>query len=94
MLHEVGVPVSPVKFPLELFDDPQAEANQMFHMLEHPTAGDFKVLSPPVRLEEDGFTPASATAAFGSETKSILSDLGFSQAQIDELVDANVTHRG
>lgn len=94
VLHEVGVPVSLVKFPLELFDDPQVEANQMFHLLEHPTAGDLKVLSPPVRLGEDGFTPASATAAFGSETKSILSDLGFSQAQIDELVDANVTHRG
>ena len=26
VLHEAGVPVSLVKFPLELFDDPQAEA--------------------------------------------------------------------
>jgi crotonobetainyl-CoA:carnitine CoA-transferase CaiB-like acyl-CoA transferase len=94
LLQRVGVPVSAVKFPLELFDDPQAEANHMFHTLEHPTAGNVRVLSPPVRLEEDGFRPAPATAAFGSETESILLALGFSEAQIGDLVDANVTHRG
>ncbi len=93
VLHEAGVPVSLVKFPIELFDDPQAEANSMFHTLEHPTAGDLKVLSPPVRLGKDGFTPAAPTAAFGSETKSLLSELGFSQPEIDALVDGNVTHR-
>ena len=66
----------------------------MFHTLEHPTAGKVKVLSPPVRLEEEGFAPAEPTASFGSETESILLDLGFSLTQIDELVDSKVTHRG
>ena len=94
VLHEAGVPVSLVKFPLELFDDPQAEANGMFHTLEHPSVGEVKMLSPPVRLEEDGFTPGAPTAALGSETESILLELGFSQTQIDELVDGQVTHRG
>ena len=94
VLHEAGVPVSLVKFPVEMFDDPQAEANAMFHTLEHPTAGDLKVLSPPVRLDEEGFTPAAPTAAFGSETESVLLELGFSLAQIDELVAGKVTHRG
>lgn len=94
VLHEAGVPVSLVKFPVEMFDDPQAEANAMFHTLEHPTAGDLKVLSPPVRLDEEGFTPAAPTAAFGSETESVLLELGFSLTQIDELVAGKVTHRG
>jgi len=93
VLQEAGVPVSQVKFPVELFDDPQAEANDMFHILEHPSAGRFKVLSPPVRLEDGGFKPAPATAEFGSETESILAELGFSGAQIDELVSGKVTHR-
>jgi crotonobetainyl-CoA:carnitine CoA-transferase CaiB-like acyl-CoA transferase len=65
----------------------------MFHILEHPTAGDVKLLSPPVRLDEVGFAPAPPTAAFGSETESLLLELGFSQTQIDKLVDGNVTHK-
>ena len=40
-LNESGIPVSAVKFPVELFDDPQANANGMFHRLRHPEAGDF-----------------------------------------------------
>ena len=92
-LHDAGVPVSLVKFPIELFDDPQAEANDMFHTLEHPSAGTLKVLSPPVRLDEDGFMPAAPTARFGSETESVLLALGFSNTQIDKLVDGKVTHR-
>ena len=92
-LHDAGIPVSLVKFPIELFDDPQAEANDMFHTLEHPSAGTLKVLSPPVRLDEDGFMPTAPTARFGSETESVLLELGFSNTQIDKLVDGKVTHR-
>ena len=94
LLNEAGVPVSSVKFPVELFEDPQAAANHMFHTLDHPAVGDLKVLSPPVSLDTDGFRPGAPTAAFGSETESILSELGLSQMEIDELVDGKVTHRG
>ena len=94
ILHEAGVPVSLVKFPIELFDDPQAAANDMFHTLDHPTAGKVKVLSPPVRLDEAGFVSAAPTAALGSETESVLAELGFSLTQIDKLVDEKVTHLG
>ena len=45
-LQKAGVPVSAVKFPVELFDDPQAQANGMFHTLEHPSAG-AALPSPP-----------------------------------------------
>ncbi|NIQ96192.1 MAG: hypothetical protein GWN87_19805, partial [Desulfuromonadales bacterium] len=34
-LNEAGVPVSTVKFPIEMFEDDQAAANEMFHILEH-----------------------------------------------------------
>ncbi|MDA1076830.1 MAG: CoA transferase [Proteobacteria bacterium] len=91
LLREAGVPVSSVKFPVELFDDPQARANGMFHLLHHPSAGDLTVLSPPVRLNEGGFIAAPATAALGSETESILADLGFSGSDVDALVAAGVT---
>ena len=93
LLNDAGVPVSEVKFPLELFDDPQADANGMFHMLDHPTVGKVKLLSPPVALDGDGFRPGAPTAAFGTETDAILRELGFTERDIADLVSANVTHR-
>ena len=90
-LNEVGVPVSQVRFPVEMFEDEQARANGMFHWLRHPSAGDFTVLSPPVSLDGEGFRPREATAPFASETRAILGDLGFSAAEVDALVAADVT---
>ena len=90
-LNDAGVPVSPVKFPVELFDDEQATANGMFHRLRHPDAGDFTVLSPPVALDGDGFRSRKATAPFASETRTILRELDFSDAEIDTLAATEVT---
>ena len=90
-LNEAGVPVSPVKFPVELFDDAQANANGMFHRLRHAEAGDFTVLAPPLALDGGGFRPREATAAFASQTRAILRELDFSNDEIDALVAADVT---
>jgi crotonobetainyl-CoA:carnitine CoA-transferase CaiB-like acyl-CoA transferase len=85
------VPVSTVKFPVELFEDPQAEANEMFHTLDHPTAGKIRTLTPPVKLDGNGFQSQDATAPFATETRSLLLELGFSTGQIDELISQNIT---
>lgn len=94
ILNGAGVPVSTVKFPVEMFEDPQAEANGMFYVLEHPTAGRFRVLSPPLALDGDGFQPAPGTAPFGSETVPILQRLGFGDQEIAGLAQAGVTRIG
>lgn len=90
-LNDAGVPVSTVRFPLELLDDPQTAANNMFHTFRHPTVGDVKALSPPVNLDAEGFAPAPPTAPLGSDTVAILTELGFGGDQIDALLDATVT---
>lgn len=94
LLNARGVPVSTVKFPIEMFEDEQAEANGMFYILDHPTAGRFRVLAPPLALDGGGFLPAKATAPFGSEATAILERLGFSAAQIEGLVSRGVTRVG
>ena len=86
-----GVPVSQVLFPVEMFDDEHVRANGMLHRLHHPRAGEFTVPSPPVAMDGDGFRPRPAPEAFASETRDILGELAFSDAQIDALVAANVT---
>ena len=90
-LNAAGVPVAQVRFPVELFDDEQARANGMFHRLRHPEAGDFTVLSPPVKMDADGFRSMPATAPFATETRPILRELGFEDAEIADLAAAKVT---
>ena len=90
-LAEAGVPASRVLTPMELLDDPQTEANRMLHDLQHPEIGPIRLLSPPVALDEDGFQPQQATPPFASQTREILTELGFEEAQIDELVESGAT---
>lgn len=90
-LSELGVPVAPVKFPIELFDDEHVAANEMLHTLEHPIAGPMQVVAPPVRIDGEGFAPVSPTAPFASETHELLRELGFSDAAVQTLIERGVT---
>ena len=86
-----GIPVSGVKLTVEMLDDEQVRGNNFSRDLEHPVLGPVRVLSPPLRLDGDGFQPGRATAAFGSETRAILRDLGFSDDEAAGLVAEGVT---
>ncbi len=90
-LAEAGVPASRVLLPFEILDDPQAAANDMLYDLEHPQVGTVRILAPPVALDRDGFQQPPATRPFASETREILGELGFAEAQIDGFVEAGVT---
>jgi CoA:oxalate CoA-transferase len=91
-LQQAGVPVSTVKFPVELFEDEQTDANNMFYLLDHPTAGKIRALTPPVKLDGEGFRPQGPTAPFASETKTLLQELGFNPDQIEQLINDGITH--
>jgi crotonobetainyl-CoA:carnitine CoA-transferase CaiB-like acyl-CoA transferase len=86
ILDAHGVPASGVTLPTEILDDPQPAANRMFHRFEHPALGPVTVLGSPLNLGEGGFTPGPPTAAFGSETRSILEWAGFPNAEVDRLL--------
>ena len=66
----------------------------MLHRLHHPTAGDFTVLAPPVAMDGEGFRPREAVQPFASESRAILGDLGFSDAEVDALIANRVTREG
>jgi crotonobetainyl-CoA:carnitine CoA-transferase CaiB-like acyl-CoA transferase len=89
----LGVPAAGVAFALELFDDPQTQANGLVHDLAHPTVGRVRVLAPPVGLDGAGFRAAPATEPFGSETRAILEGLGFGSDEVAGLLDSGVTHQ-
>jgi crotonobetainyl-CoA:carnitine CoA-transferase CaiB-like acyl-CoA transferase len=89
-----GLPAAAVRFAVEMFDDEQTRANGFLYDLPHPALGAVRVLAPPVKLDGDGFRPGAATPPFGSETRAILEEVGFSETEIDALVAAKVTRTG
>jgi len=86
ILAAAGVPASRVALPLEILDDAQPAANEMFARQDHHALGPLTVYGPPLRLDGGGFTAAPPTAAFGSEVRAILEWAGFSPGDVDRLV--------
>ena len=87
LLDARGVPASHVALPVEILDDAQPAANEMFHRFDHPTVGPVTVLGPAVHLDGDGFAPGPHTPPFGSEARAILEWAGFAKADVQRLLD-------
>lgn len=94
IFDERGLPAAAVRFAVEMFDDEQTRVNGFLYDLPHPALGPVRVLAPPVRLDGGGFQPGAATPPFGSDTRAILSDVGFSEREIEALLAAQVTRTG
>ena len=86
VLAAAGVPGSRVALPLEILDDPQPAANDMFAHQEHPVLGPVTVYGPPVRLDGDGFVAGPPTSPFGSEARAILGWAGFADQDVERLL--------
>jgi crotonobetainyl-CoA:carnitine CoA-transferase CaiB-like acyl-CoA transferase len=91
VFDQAGIPAAGVRFPFELLDDEQALANGFVRDLAHPALGPVRVLSTPLRLDGEGFQPGPATPPFGSETRAILGELGFAEAEVASLLAAGAT---
>ena len=82
-----GIPAQPVKFPIEMLTDTQVNANNLVLEREHPAVGKISFLNTPLSLDDEGFIAADFPERFGSETKEILSSVGFSKKQIDVFLE-------
>ena len=83
-----GVPVGPVNSVAEALAHPQTVARGMVVDLLHPQAGPVKALGCPVHFS---LTPTAVTRAaplLGEHTRDVLRDHGYSDAEIEDLVDA------
>ncbi|MCB1706174.1 MAG: CoA transferase [Halioglobus sp.] len=86
-LDAVGVPFGPVKTVREFAEDPQARHNRTIFDAEHPDpeAGTLRYVRYPGHLSE---TPAALyrhPPRLGEHSREILSEAGYSDAEIDQL---------
>jgi crotonobetainyl-CoA:carnitine CoA-transferase CaiB-like acyl-CoA transferase len=89
-LDAAGVPFGPVKTVREFAEDPQAKHNRTIFDAEHPEAGTLRYIRYPGHLSE---TPAALyrhPPRLGEHSEAILKEAGYDEAQIQDLLNANV----
>jgi crotonobetainyl-CoA:carnitine CoA-transferase CaiB-like acyl-CoA transferase len=69
---------------------PQVVASGFITEQDHPRAGRFKTIATPVKLEKTPGTIRSPAPALGEHSRDVLSEAGFSRAEIDALAAAHV----
>jgi formyl-CoA transferase len=81
---------APVRTLEEALADEQTHVNGMVLELEHPTAGRYKSLDAPIKLSSTPRTIRHAPPRLGEHNAQVLLEHGFTQAEIDKLVEAGV----
>jgi crotonobetainyl-CoA:carnitine CoA-transferase CaiB-like acyl-CoA transferase len=80
-----GVPSSPYRTVREAMADPQLAHRQAFAEV-HDAGGSFLALNPPFRLSDARAAAVPYVAALGENTEEVLTELGYTPAQIATLV--------
>jgi crotonobetainyl-CoA:carnitine CoA-transferase CaiB-like acyl-CoA transferase len=76
-----GVPSSPYRTVREAMADPQLAHRQAFAEV-HDAGGTFRALNPPFRMSGAKAAAVPHVAALGEDTEEVLSELGYSPAEV------------
>ena len=89
-LNAAGVPCGPIYSMDEVFADPQVQHLQCAVSVEHPKLGNIKLVSQPVTLSRTPAAITSATPELGQDSAAILSELGYTDAEIIQLRERKI----
>jgi formyl-CoA transferase len=89
-LLAAGVPAGPVNDYASALDDPQTQAREMVVEADHPQAGRARMLGIPVKLSATPGAVRRPPPTLGEHTREVLAELGYSDAEVEELVAKNV----
>ena len=84
-LNEACVPCGPIYSVDQVFADPQVKHLGAAAAVQHPTLGEIKIVNQAVTLSRTPATMARATPEHSEHTAEILKEIGYSDAQIEDL---------
>jgi crotonobetainyl-CoA:carnitine CoA-transferase CaiB-like acyl-CoA transferase len=90
LLTEADVPCGPIVDRPKVAYHEQVVANDMMVPLEHPVVGRTRIMGVPVRLSKTPPVDLHPAPTLGQHTDEILTELGYSPANIGELREAEV----
>lgn len=86
LLNEAGVPAGSINTIPQAFADPQVQALGVVQTLPHPTAGELKLVGPPLRFSDTPVQARRAPPLLGADTETVLGELlGLDAARINDL---------
>lgn len=86
LLEKAGVPAAPIYDLAQAIASPHAQHRQLIHTIQHPTAGDVKVMPQPVRFSDMAADADYAAPSLGQHTDAVLTtELGLAATEIQEL---------
>jgi formyl-CoA transferase len=94
LLLRIDVPHTAFAKLAEIAEQPHLKAVGMFPVLDHPSEGKIRQARPPARFSE---TPAGIfrmSPRLGEHTREVLAEAGFSEAEIEGLVDGKAVGAG
>ena len=84
-LEENDVPVAPLYNVAEVLSDPQVKHLGLVEEIEHPQAGKLKFVGPAVSFTNLSGDKAKPPPLLGEQSAAVLTELGYSQAEIKRL---------
>ena len=83
--NDADVPCGPILTKSQVFDDPQIVANDMLTTVQHPKAGRTRMVTVPLKLSATPGAIRKPSPLLGEHTDEILTEVGYSSAEIDQL---------
>jgi formyl-CoA transferase len=80
------VPCAPINDYGQVFTDPHLTERGYFWDAEHPDLGPVRQLGSPMRLSTTPVRRGPAGPELGAHTRTVLGELGYSDAAIDRLI--------
>jgi crotonobetainyl-CoA:carnitine CoA-transferase CaiB-like acyl-CoA transferase len=94
LLVNAGVPAGPINTIEDVVADAQVQHLKLVEAFEHPTLGSMRQISNPLRISgHDGPWIRQPPPVLGEHSRAILTDLGFSSAEIDSWEKAGVVYQ-
>ena len=92
LFKQNGIPIGPVYTFSELYKDEHIYDRELVQTIDHPTLGDIKLTSTPIKLSDTPGEIYSHPPLLGEHSTEILTSLGYSKSQIEEFYKSNVSY--